>query len=288
MPVGGPPGWMISAVPQVMRAASQGADLFSQVTATAAEVLRTRRDPAVVAERRRVAARRRLNGWAAGSLVLAALGTYGGITAFSGSGDAADVAALVLVIGLLVWCLLGAMRAGVDLRVRTRIVRRLPAPQPRRVAVAGAIRPQMDRLSDYSDSLRELIGMVGIADEPAAGGPSNGMRTMRDDTLAAADAAESALRARAAELSALTRMAKATGDRRSMGQTVAALGREITAGVDQYGRLVAATGEAVVASRRLAGSVPRVDELADATDRLNALASAMRELSAATDDVTGG
>lgn len=281
MPAGGPPpGWLTSAVPHVMRAASQGADLFSQATATAAEVLRTRRDPALVAERRRVAARRRLSGWAAAILVLAAIGTYGGITVFSGRGDAADVAALVLVVGLLVWCVLGAVRAAIDLRTRTQIVRRLPAPQPRRAAVASAVRPQMDRLSDYSDSLRELIGLVGIAGDES-------LRGVRDDTLAAADAAESGLRARAAELTALLRMAKATGDRRSVGPAVAQLGQEITAGVDQYGRLVAATGEAVMASRALAGSVPRVDELADATDRLSALASAMRDLSVATDNATG-
>jgi hypothetical protein len=246
-----------------MRAAGQGADLVSQVTVTAAEVMRSRREPSAVAERRRLAARRRLTGWSVTSLLLAALGTYGFITVFSGGGDAADIAALVLIVGLLVWCVLGAVRAGIDLRIRTRIVRRLPAPQPRRSAVASAIRPQIDRLSDYSDSLRELIGMVGIAE----GDP--GVREVRDQTLAAADEAENALRSRA-------------GDRASVAPTCSALTAEITAGVEQYGRLVVATGQAAAASRQLAGSTPRVDQLADATDRLTALAAAMRELAGPT------
>ena len=276
---GGPRGgssWLGGALPQVMRAAGQGADLVSQVTVTAAEVMRCRREPSAVAERRRLAARRRLSGWSVTSLLLAALGTYGSITVFSGGGDAADIAALVLIVGLLVWCVLGAVRAGIDLRIRTRIVRRLPAPQPRRSAVASAIRPQIDRLSDYSDSLRELIGMVGIAE----GDP--GVREVRDQTLAAADEAENALRSRAAELTALLRMARTTGDRASVAPTCSALTAEITAGVEQYGRLVVATGQAAAASRQLAGSTPRVDQLADATDRLIALAAAMRELAGPT------
>ena len=276
---GGPwggPSWLGGALPQVMRAAGQGADLVSQVTVTAAEVMRSRREPSAVAERRRLAARRRLTGWSVTSLLLAALGTYGSINVFSGGGDAADIAALVLIVGLLVWCVLGAVRAGIDLRIRTRIVRRLPAPQPRRSAVASAIRPQIDRLSDYSDSLRELIGMVGIAE----GDP--GVREVRDQTLAAADEAENALRSRAAELTALLRMARTTGDRASVAPACSALTAEITVGVEQYGRLVVATGQAAAASRQLAGSTPRVDQLADATDRLTALAAAMRELAGPT------
>lgn len=269
----GQPGWLATAVPQVMRAAGQGADLFGQAAATAAEVVRSRREPSVVAERRRVAARRRCSAWSVAAVVLASLGTYGAIGAFSGHGDAADFAALVLVVGLLVWCVLGAVRAATDLRVRTRIVRRLPPPQPRRYAVASMIRPQMDRLNGCSDSLRELIGMVGIAEDGTT------IRSLRDDTLAAADDAETRLRARAAELTALVRAARASGDRRSQAGIHRALVAEITSGVDGYARLVSAAGQAVTASRQLAGSIPRVDQLADATDRLTALAAGMRELS---------
>lgn len=296
------PGWLAAAIPQVMRAAGQGADLFSQASATAAEAVRSRREPSVVAERRRVAARRRCSAWSVASVVLAAVATYGAIGVFSGRGDAADVAALVLAVGLLVLCVLGAVRAAADLRIRTRIGRALPPPQPRRYAVASIIRPQIDRLSDYSDSLRELIGMVGIApaseveraQRPARRGSDNParrangkypstdatIRSLRDDTLAAADDVEVGLRARAAELTALVKAARASGDRRSQAATQRALVAEIAAGVDGYGRLVAAAGQAVVASRQLAGSIPAVDQLADATDRLTALAAGMRELSA--------
>jgi hypothetical protein len=272
----GAPAWLGTALPQVLRSAGQGADLFNQVAATAAEVMRSRREPSAVAERRRVAARRRLNAWAVASVLLAALGTYGATTVFSGRGDAADLAVLVLVVGLLVWTVLGAVRAGIDLRVRTRIIRRLPSPQPRRIPVDSSIRPQIDRLSGYSDSLRQLIGMVGISEDDDA------VRAMRDETLAAADYAENGLRARANDLTALVRAARTTGDRAATRDTCSALSAEITTGVEQYGRLVSAAAKAAAASRQLAGSMPRVDQLAEATDRLSSLAAGMRELSGST------
>jgi hypothetical protein len=289
-----------------MRAAGQGAELFGQATATAAEVMRSRREPSVVAHRRRIAARRRCTAWSIAALILAALATYMAVTVFSGRGDPADVAALVLAGGLMVWCGLGAIRAGIDLRARTLAVRRLPPPQPRRSAVSSSIRPQMDRLSEYSDRLRELIGLVGVfADEAVPPGPTgqavtarpagrtgrrrsapvDAMRAVRDETLAAADAAETALRARASEFTALSKMGRTTGDRSdTLSRARSTLQAEIASGVDGYGRLVVATAQAVAASRQLAGSVPQVDQLADATDRLTALAAGMRELAGSAAD----
>jgi predicted membrane protein len=282
-------------LPQVARAAGQGAELFGQATATAAEVMRSRREPSVVAHRRRIAARRRCTAWSIATVILAALATFMAVTVFSGRGDAADVAAMVLAVGLLVWGVLGAVRAGIDLRARTLVVRRLPPPQPRRSAVTSAVRPQMDRLSDYSDRLRELIGLVGVfSDEvPVTGrrraGQRDSMRAVRDDTLAAADAAETTLRARAAELTALTKMRRSTGEGAdTLARARSALLAEIAAGVDGYGRLVVATAQAVAASRELAGSVPQVDRLADATDRLTALAAGMRELAESAVDHRAG
>ena len=77
------------------------------------------------------------------------------------------------------------------------------------------------------------------------------------------------------------RRALTAGPRGSMPQleaTVATLRREIAAGVDSYGHLVAAAGEAVSASSSLTGGTrPGVE---DPTERLRALAAGMRELTA--------
>lgn len=252
-------------------AAGRGLDLVTQVSDTAAEVVRQHRDPALVAERRRVAARRRLVLWSLTALVLAALAATDLVRAVGGDVDAGSIGVLVLALGLLVYCLIGVARAGIDLRARTKVVRRLPAPQPNRRSVAAPIRPQIARLDGYSDALRQVVGMIGIA----SADPD--MLVLRDQTLAAADDAEIRLRTRAAELTGILR-----GGRPRAGSSLAAscqqLQREITAGVDEYGRLVSAASEAASASADLAASVAPVGGLGDATDQLTALATGMRAI----------
>ncbi len=251
-------------------ATGRGIDLAVRAGDTVAEALRTRRDPALIAERRRVAARRRLLGWSLVGLVLAALSVAGVLSAIGGDVSAGLIGALVLAVGLLVYSLIGAVRAAVDLRARTLIVRRLPAPQPRRPSVTPAIRPLMARLDGYSDALRQVVSGIGL------GGAGTEMHALRNQTLAAADAAESRLRAQAAELTAVTRSGAGSGD----GQLAAArqrLRRGIEAGVDEYGRLVAAASDAAAASRELAAATP-TGEMTMLTERLTALAAGMREL----------
>ena len=265
MPGGGP-------LPSLFRAAGHGAGVLSQATATAAEVMRTRRAPLAVAQRRRAAARRRVTAWSIVAIVLLALALEVVVDMARTSVDGASVAAAVFFAGLMVWCLVGVIRAARDLAGRTRLLRALPVSQPSRQPVAGIIRPQMDRLGRYSDSLRELIGMVGIVDDDGT------VRAVRDDTLHAADAAERHLRARAVDLSAMVRSAQSPAEKAAIAAARTALVAEISAGVDQYGRLVAATAQAAAASQEYSAVPGPVDPLVDATDRMTALASGMRDL----------
>ena len=76
------------------------------------------------------------------------------------------------------------MRAAADLRARTRIVDARPLSSPPRRAVAGAIRPEIARLDGYSDGLRQPDGDGRIVDDDP------GVRELRDEILAAADATE--------------------------------------------------------------------------------------------------
>jgi len=273
-------------------AVGHGADLAGQVGATAVEMMRTRRDPAVIAERRRKAARRRLRAWTAGAIVTGAVATTGAVQVFDGVGtvDGGAIGALVFLVALLAWCIVGIVRSSIDLRARTRMAAALPAPQPPRPAVAGAIKPEMGRLDGYSDGLRQLVGMIGIVDDDA------GVRNLRDEILAAADTTEARLRRQAMDLTGVLR-ARRSGPAEAVPQldaTAQSLRRQIHRGVDGYGALVSAASEAVAASRALAdqggvtglpsaggqlgsGTAPQ-GELQNPTDQLRALAAGMREL----------
>jgi hypothetical protein len=261
-------------------AVSHGVELATMVSATAAEAVRTRRDPAMVARRRRRAAKRRVRVWTTGTVV----GT---------AASAGVVAAMVFSVAFLVWSIVGLVRAAADLRARTRIVDALPAASPPRRAVAGAIRPEISRLDGYSDGLRQLMGMVGIVDDDP------GVRELRDEILAAADATETRLRRQADELTAVLRAQRnAPPDVvAQLDATATLLTGRIREGVAGYGQLVSAASEAAAASRSLAdrtaqpgitmpaGAVAPIappgalhPELEHPIDQLRSLAAGMREL----------
>ena len=102
-------------------AVGHGVDLAGQVSAAAAERIRVRRDPAVQARKRRRAASRRLKAWSAGAIVSGAV-TATGVAAVVDEGwTSGAVGAMVFLVAILVWCIVGIVRAGVDLRARTRV-----------------------------------------------------------------------------------------------------------------------------------------------------------------------
>lgn len=257
------------------RAFDRSSDLVNQVSMTAAEYLRNRRDMSVVAQRKAKAARRRVSAWSAVSVAALAVGTVGVTEIVQVGATGGSVAAAIVVIALLVWGLVGLARAVADLRVRNRVVRALPPPQPARPAVVAAVRPEMDRLDGYSDGLRHLVAMIGVSrDDPS-------VLSLRGDILTAADAAEDRLRQQAAEFSGLARArSSAPSDARPrLAATAEVLLGQISAGVAAYGDLVTAASETVAASRELAAGAPAPQsDLSDRTDQLKALAVGMREL----------
>jgi hypothetical protein len=256
------------------RALDKGGELVNQATASASEFLRTRRDPASIAERKRRAARRRVTAWSAVAVIGAALEAYEITTMTSKGVDGGGIAAAILFGAILVWGVVNLVRAAGDLRARSKVVRSLPAPQPVRRPVAAPVRGLMNQLDGYSDGLRHLISMVGVSRE-------GGVRELRDDTLAAADLAEQRLRDQAQEYTGLlrTRSNAPAAARSGLGGTADQLLGEIERGVAAYGELVTATTETVAASRDLAAGLPGTDvELRDRSDQLRALAAGMREL----------
>ena len=274
-------------------AVAQGVELATMVGATASEALRARRDPAVVAEKRVRAARRRVTAWSAGGVVSAAFVATGATMMVEDGVEAGGVGAMVLFLALPIWCVVGLVRAASDLRARKRVVTELPAAAPARPVVAGQIRPEMARLDSYSDGLRQLVGMIGIADDDP------GLRQLRDEILVAADASEARLRRQAMDLTGLLK-AKRNAPPEAATQldaTATQLHGHIHQGVASYGELVSAASDAVVASRNLADSngsyngsgvsLAKSDpaqqgtlhpELGQHIDQLRSLAAGMREL----------
>lgn len=246
-------------------------EVVHQATAAAGEMLRVRREPAVVAARKVRSAKRRSGMWAAAAAVPAA----GAAVQFATHGAAAFASAEVLTttiyLSLLLVCLAGLVRAVVELRQRTVVRRSLPPPAPPRTVVAPRIRPQLAKLNDYSDGLRKLAGMAALDPSSALG------RELQLDIITAADSAEAALRARAIELTNLDLAAGTAPDdaRPGLRRVADQLAQDIAAGVAEYGGYVSAVSEIVVAGRTL-----RADggELVDGTDRLRGLAMGMREL----------
>ncbi len=269
-------------------AVAHGVEMAAMVSATASEALRTRRDPAVVAKRKVRAARRRVRGWAAGGVVSGALAATGTVTVIDEGPEAGAVGGMILLIALFIWCVVGVVRAAVDLRARKAVLASLPVAAPPRPAVAAEVRPEMARLDGYSDGLRQLVGMIGIVeDEP-------GVRALRDEIISAADTSEATLRRQAQDLTGLikTQRSAPPAAKAQLDGPIDALRSHIRHGVTSYGDLVSAASEAVAASRQLAdqtggapaaGQLGRTDsthpELGRSIDQLRSLAAGMRELS---------
>ncbi len=229
--------------------------------------------------------------WSAGAVVSGAVAATGTAAVIQGDTAPARSGRMVFLVAILIWCIVGIIRASVDLRARNRVIAALPAVSPARPAVAGEIRPEMARLDGYSDGLRELVGMIGIVD----GDPS--LRQLRDEILSAADVSEARIRQQARDLTGLLKARRSAppAAAKQLDPTVGALRRDIRDGVAGYGDLVSAVSETVAASRRLAdrqahpGTVSLTKagafddpalhpELDEPIQQLRSLAAGMREL----------
>jgi hypothetical protein len=270
------------------RAVGRSAEVVNQVSATAAEVMRSRRDPAVVAEKKRRAAKRRITAWSAGAVVAGAITATGAAAVIEGDNSPGAIGGMILLIAILIWCIVGVIRASVDLRSRNRAIATLPPPSMARPPVAGEIRGEMARLDGYADGLRHLVGMIGIVDDAS-------VRVLRGEIVSAADASEARLRNQAVALTGLLKARRSAPPEaaKQLDATAGVLTRQIHDGVANYGQLVSAASEAVAASTTLAeqsdqgrsGGVSltksganRYAELDHSIDQLRALAAGMREL----------
>lgn len=253
-------------------ALSRGVETAALVSSSATEFLRVRRDPAEVAIRRRRAAVRRTNIWGAGVVVGVAGGAALTVGIVHAGVTASAIFSLVLVTALVTWCVFGLVRAAADLRRRSRAVAALPPPQPARRPVAGPIRADIGRLDSYSDGLRQLVSMLPADRGRDAPG-------LRRDVIVSADGAELLLRRQAQEYTGLRKTsAGAPADARpGLEQTAGELAGRIRAGVAQYGSLVAAATETIVATAHLDRALV---DLQEPTERLQALAMGMREIAA--------
>lgn len=251
-------------------AMARGVEAAGVVSASAAEFLRVRRDPAEVAYRRRRAAVRRTNIWGAGVAVGTAAGAAVTVGVVHDGLTASTAFTLVLLLALLIWCITGLVRSAVELRARSRAVALIPPPQPARRSVAGPIRAEISRLDAFSDGLRQLVSML-----PADGDmPSV---SIRRDVIGAADTAEQLLRQQALEYTGIRRTASGAPPDAvpALTRTGDALAQRITTGVEEYGRLVAAATATVAASSELTAAATGLD---GTTERLEALTMGMREI----------
>ena len=211
-----------------------------------------------------------MQGWGVGT-GLGLAGTAGAVVSLvTGSVTATGVFLLIFAAVVLFWAGTGLVRAVRDFRERSRVVAKLPPPQPGRATVHVSLREEMDLLGEYSDSLRQLVGAIGVTDDGL-------VSDLRREVIDEADAAEVRLRRMAAQVTALRRSARSGRATDVTTANAVAMRDQITAGVAEYGRLVVAASDAVQATGSLRG---RLGQLEPVTDRLTALTMGMRELAA--------
>ena len=248
-------------------ALARSVEAAGQVSASAAEFVRVRRDPAELAMRRRKAAVRRANIWGVGTVV----GVAGGAAVVAGGATSASaIFVLVLLIALIAWCTVNLARSAGQVRRCSAVVASLPPPQPGRRPVAGPIRRDMSQLDSYSDGLRHLLSML-----PATADGS--MAVLRTEVIAAADDAERLLRRQGQEYTGIRRtlVGAPVSARPALQHTADELAGRIRHGIGQYSSLVAAATQTVAAAAALDRALA---DLEAPTDRLHALAIGMREI----------
>lgn len=160
-----------------------------------------------------------------------------------------------------------AVRFGVKYRALKRTPLPPERPAPVELPAAGsAARPSMQRLRDAEQTLHAALSELGAV---GAGAGAAEARATADHT--AAELRRGAQRLVAVE-SAIRHAPES--QKHALREDVQRLRGELDEGVDGYGGLVAAAGQAVAAS----GSVEQTHLLQDATDRLAGLADGMREV----------
>jgi hypothetical protein len=180
-------------------------------------------------------------------------------------------AAIGGIAGAIVFATLG-VRSGMRLHRlhHTELpVNTAPPPLP---GAKSAARAPMERLAESEESLAELLRQLSM---PSSLVPDDSV----DDARATAAEAAMVLRGLAGRIQAIERARNAApaGERKALDAAIRTLREQLDDGLDDYGTLIAAAGQAVAASGP--GLRQSKDALTDATDRLAGLAIALREVS---------
>jgi hypothetical protein len=225
-------------------------------------------DPRAKLDRRHRRASRTMTMWI---IILAVLGVFGAfvLAGTFGTGAGIAIAVSAAVVGVL------AIRTGTKMRSITAAKKQLeltapaaPTPLPQR---GSAARPPMERLEQAEETLHEL--MRQLDSHTITSVPTESVDQARLTSFEAAGA----IRAVSAQLQAVERARDMAPplERGPLVEGVRRLREQLDEGVDGYCGLVAAAGRALAAST----AVNHRQVLAEATDHLAGLASALRDLS---------
>ncbi|MBB4682768.1 phage shock envelope stress response protein PspM [Amycolatopsis jiangsuensis] len=201
--------------------------------------------------------------------VLAGTGLIGGVSG-------AEIGQTVLAgFGTLVF---GTFSVRTGLRLRQLKKLELPAAPsaPPPLPPAGSVaREPMEHLAESEASLGELLRQLSV---PSSLGTTTVSDVSVADARRTADEAALALRALAGRVQAIERGRNSAPQRErpALDAAVAKLREQLDDGVEGYGGLVAAAGQAVAASSTGMGTSR--ESLTDATDRLAGLAMALKDL----------
>jgi hypothetical protein len=224
-------------------------------------------DPAAKLERRKRRTSRALTLWI---LLTLLCGLYAAATALAPVGAGGPTEAVTGIAGTLVFTTLG-VRSGMRLYQLKRTpppVSTAPPPLP---PVRSAAREPMVRLAESEASLAGLLRELSVASSLV---PQDSV----ENAQATAAEAAAALRALAGRIEAIerARAAAPAAERKALDSAIKTLREQLDDGLDNYGTLIAAAGQAVAASG--SGLPQSKDALTDATDRLAGLAIALQEL----------
>ncbi|MFF0144835.1 hypothetical protein ATK36_5766 [Amycolatopsis sulphurea] len=169
-----------------------------------------------------------------------------------------------------------SVRTGLKLRQLKKVELPSAPSAPPPLPPAGSVaREPMERLAESEASLGELLRQLSV---PTSLGTSAVPEVSVADARRTADEAAQALRALAARIQAIERGRNSAPEREraALDTAVGTLREQLDDGVDGYGGLVAAAGQAVAASSTGMGTSR--EALTDATDRLAGLALALKDL----------
>ncbi|MDV6012166.1 phage shock envelope stress response protein PspM [Haloechinothrix sp. LS1_15] len=235
------------------------------VVADIRESLARWNDPAARLERRKRRTSRALTVWTVVTLLF-------GLAAVAGAVSAGQLTAMVF-LALAGSITFGAVAVRSGIRLRSLHRQRVPPGRSRASlpAPGSAAHEPMRRLARAESSLDELLAQLRTADGGGAGAPADGVR-------GTADEAAHALRGLAARIEAIERARESApvSEHAALDAALSTLHEQLEDGLEGYGSLVAAAGQAVAATDT--GHEGTRQALVDATDRVAGLAIALREL----------